>query len=375
MRVNGLDSQTCLECHGILSNATIPSTFAVGGIGGIAASAFPGITEFDLADLDANEIADINGRTINPPFLFGSGGVELVGQEMTIDLQRMRSFAEANPNTTVNLVTKGVSFGTLSHDGTDFDTSGVEGIDDDLVVRPFGRKGEFSTIRQFDIGAMEFHHGMQTEEAFGTGVDADGDGVVDEIKIGEISALHIFSTNLERPIAVDTTNPSVVAGRQVFDTIGCADCHTPSLETTSEILRYAFPEVATQPKANTYLSTNLTRQSRFRENTVGGVTVEMFSDLKRHDMGPELAETNGSPLAAQFITPRLWGIGDTAPYLHDGRALTLREAIIMHGGEGLAAANNFNLLSSAEQSDLLLFLDSLRVPEKPAADISQPERK
>ncbi len=104
-----------------------------------------------------------------------------------------------------------------------------------------------------------------------------------------------------------------------------------------------------------------------------GVSVPMFSDLKRHDMGPDLAEATGSPLASFFITPRLWGIADTSPYLHDGRALTLTEAIQMHGGEGQSAADNFANLAVRDRLALLTFLRTLRTPENPSDDL-KPKR-
>ena len=88
-----------------------------------------------------------------------------------------------------------------------------------------------------------------------------------------------------------------------------------------------------------------------------------------------LAETTGSALDPFFITPRLWGISDTAPYLHDGRALTLTEAISMHGGEGAYAAANFNALSDLDRSRLFAYLGSLRVPNAPASGINQPVRQ
>jgi CxxC motif-containing protein (DUF1111 family) len=88
-------------------------------------------------------------------------------------------------------------------------------------------------------------------------------------------------------------------------------------------------------------------------------------------MGPDLAETTGHPdVDPHFITPRLWGITDTGPYLHDGRALTLRHAIEMHGGEGQAARDGFVGLGAAQQAHLLQFLNSLRTPENIARDIS-----
>ncbi len=374
LRVNGLDSQTCLECHSVLSNDAIPSTFAVGGVGGIGASAMPAITSFDLADLDGNQKADINGRAINPPFIFGSGGVEALGKEMTQELQVLKATAQANPGTPVSLDTKGVNFGSITYDGNSqtFDTSAVEGIEDDLVVRPFGRKGEFASIRGFDLGAMPFHHGMQPEEVVGTGIDADGDGVANEISIGEISALHIFSVSTERPEQRFGGQPDAVQGAQLFAAIGCVQCHVPSMDTSSPFLPVAFPEVDTDPTANVFYTIDLTASAGFDPSGSGGVTVELYSDLKRHDMGPALAETTGGALDPFFVTPRLWGVADTAPYLHDGRALTLTAAIEAHGGEGQQAADSWASLSNANKTRVLTFLRTLRTPRNPNANIKRP---
>jgi hypothetical protein len=382
LRVNGLDSQTCLECHAFLSMATIPPTLGIAGVAGIANTAFPGVTKFDLEDLDANQIAEVNGRLINPPFLFGAGGVEQVGKEMTRELQALKALAQANPGTLVSLNTKGVNFGSITYDTTGgFDLSGIEGVEDDLVVRPFGRKGEFISVRAFDVGALQFHMGMQAQElveklAGDASIDADLDGVTDEVLVGELSVMHIFGTTLERPAQAGWNDPAVVSGEVLFSSTGCASCHIPQLETSSPLLDLAYPEVDTDPGANVYYTIDLTdRAPGFDSNGAGGVTVPLYSDLKRHDMGPGLAETTGSPLDPFFITPRLWGIADTAPYLHDARALTLREAIVAHGGEGQFAADNFNRLSAAEQGDLLTFLNSLRTPTYPAKGIDQPVRQ
>ena len=69
----------------------------------------------------------------------------------------------------------GVSAWILWHDGVDFDFSQVAGIGEDLVVRPFGRTGCCATVREFDQGALQFHHGIQPAEIVGVGVDADGE--------------------------------------------------------------------------------------------------------------------------------------------------------------------------------------------------------
>jgi hypothetical protein len=192
LRVNGLDSQSCLECHSVLSSREIPATFAVGGVGGISATAMPGPTDVDIDDEGGNGFAFFNGRLINPPFLFGAGGVELVAKEMTWDLQALKREAQSTPDLPIPLRTHGVNFGSITYDSasSSFDTSDVDGVDADLVVRPFGRKGNNSSVREFSRGALQFHMGMQPVEIVGDGVDSDADGVVNEVLVGELSALH-----------------------------------------------------------------------------------------------------------------------------------------------------------------------------------------
>ncbi len=383
LRVNGLDSQACLECHTVVSNASIPAKLGVGGVGGIAATAMPGPTDIDIDDSDDNGFASYNGRLINPPFLFGAGGVELVGKEMTEDLQLQKALALASPDTVVPLSSHGVSFGTILFDSgaNDFDTSGVQGVATDLVVRPFGRKGDNSSIRKFDIGALRFHQGMQPEEIVddmdgdgasdpGVDNDPDGDGVFNEIMPGELSAMHLFAVTSDRPRVKTNSDPAEIQGRALFTSEGCASCHVPLMITRSRQLKLAYPEVETDPSANVYYTINLNEApTKFRRVPGKGVVVRMFSDLKHHDMGPGLAESTGAPDASLFITPRLWGIADTAPYLHDGRALTLSEAIQAHGGEGQFAADNFNALRNGQKAALLAFLRTLRTPTAPFSDL------
>ena len=369
LRANGLDGQTCIECHAVGSNAVVPFRFGVGGVGGSVTNVMFQPRSIDVDD-DANlSYAFFDGRFINPPFLFGSGGITLLAKEMTQDLQELRKQAAQNPGQTVQLITKGVSFGSIVFQGGVMNTDNMEGIDADLVVKPFGRKGEFATTRGFDIDAMRFHFGMEPTEVVGPGVDGDGDGVVDEISPGDLSSLVIFNTHLERPVMAAPT-PQAVQGGQLFMDVGCADCHVPSLETRRPYLTYSFPEVDEDPGANVFFAADL-RQSPpgFDPAPGGGVVVPLFSDLKRHEMGPGLAESFGSELDDQFITARLWGVADTAPYLHDGRAHTLQQAILLHGGEAKPARDAFAALPGPDKKAVIAFLRTLRTPEEPAKDI------
>jgi hypothetical protein len=373
LRVNGLDAQTCLECHSIISTATLPFTTGIGGAGGMNSSPMFQPLFIDVEDAEKNGFAGFDGRLINPPALFGTGGVQLVAKEMTADLQKLKAKALANPGVPVTLMTKNVYFGTVVADDSGIiDTSGVEGIDEDLVVRPFGRKGELFSVRQFDLGAMMFHFGMQPVEIVGYGVDEDGDGVNNEVFIGEISALEIFLTTQDSPF-IDPPGKREQRGFQRFKSIGCADCHRPVMKTHSPLLTYSFPEIPTEPFTNTFFSVDLTDEPMsFEPTRKGGIVVQMFSDLKRHDMGPDLSESfhrADERENREFITAKLWGAADTAPYLHDGRAMTLNQAIILHGGEAESARNAYLALSNSKKNQLLSFLRSLRNPIMPNQDV------
>lgn len=103
------------------------------------------------------------------------------------------------------------------------------------------------------------------------------------------------------------------------------------------------------------------------------INVPLFSDLKRHDMGEGLADKfdQGSDVATisvtrrEFLTRPLWGVGDTGPWLHDGRARTLRDAILMHeslGSEANPVIDTFKSLSCDDQAAIVEFLLSLRLP-------------
>ena len=104
-------------------------------------------------------------------------------------------------------------------------------------------------------------------------------------------------------------------------------------------------------------------EAHFDRRGAGGVVVRLFGDLRRHDMGPGLAESidETGAGASVWMTKELWGVGTSDPYLHDGRATTLTEAILEHGGEAAGHSADFNALSDADQADLIAFLSSLTI--------------
>jgi len=404
LRVNGLDAQSCNECHSLLSAATSPPTLGLAGVGPVVTNAIIMPTLIDVADslddrvvfqpghdpnlpLRFDGVADFTGRFANPPFLFGGGGVELLGKEMTLDLQQSLALARRSPaGTVVRLQTHGIDFGFLLSLGNgQIDLSGVEGVGPEhidavppeaaLVVRPFGRKGENFTMRDFDRGAMQFHFGIQPVEVVGAGVDADGDFLTDEVTIGEMTALHVFDVTNPPPF-IGSLDPQAVQGFFTFLDIGCSDCHRPVLRTRSRSVPLATPEVPNDPTQNVYANIDLVRAG-FTPDPAGGVFVPLFADLKRHDMGPRLAEsleTDDPAVVGNrfFTTGRLWGIADTAPYLHDGRATTLFDAIEFHGGEAQPVRDRFVALPPRSQRALIAFLKRLKVPVRPNEELVTP---
>ena len=154
--------------------------------------------------------------------MFGSGFVEMLARQITADLQTIRDATPAGGSSA--LVSKGISFGAIARHGDgSWDTSGVAGISapslvttgagspPSLIVRPLHQAANVISLRQFTNNAFNHHHGMQAEERFGLGVDADGDGFVNELTRADISAATVFQATLPVPGRVISSDPTIRA--------------------------------------------------------------------------------------------------------------------------------------------------------------------
>ncbi len=404
-RVSGPDSNACAGCH---------AQPRIGGGGDIVTNVFVLGQRFDFASFDPLDpvptggAVDEAGRSATLQSIaneratlgmFGSGYIEMLAREMTRDLQAIRD--SIAPGGQQRLVTKGVDFGRLSRDPQgQWDTTAVEGLPapslhsagpdspPDLVIRPFHQAGAVVSLRQFSNNAFNHHHGMQSAERFGSGMDPDGDGFADELTRADITAVTIFQATLPVPGQVIPREREIEAaialGEDRFAEIGCSDCHLPSLSLGPHGDQYSEPNPYNppgnlQPGDAPELIVDLASRSlplpRLRPDRRGVVDVPAYTDLKLHHMcdGPE--DANAEPLDMQqaagsaeffagncrFLTRKLWGVASEPPYFHHGKFTTLREAVMAHAGEASVSRQAFAGLPATDRDAVIEFLKSLQV--------------
>ena len=411
-RISGPDSNSCAGCH---------NEPFIGGGGDRATEVFVLGQRFDFVSFDHNDMISTKGATDERGQFVtlqtianerktigmnGSGFIEMLARQMTADLQAIRD--SVTPGTARALITKGVSFGMLARriDGT-WVTSGVQGLPapslasaghpPSLIIMPFHQAGAVVSLRQFTNNAFTHHHGMQSEERFGIGVDEDGDGFVNELTRADITAVTIYQAALPVPGRVIPDDPKAEKAARIgevrFAQIGCATCHIPALPLTNRgwILSEPNPYNPAgnlQPGQAPALSIDLTSDDlpgpRLKPDSHGIVWVPAYTDLKLHDITSGPGDPNAEPLDqnqpigspgffagnTKFITRKLWGVGNSGPYMHHGKFTTMREAIEAHSGEALASRQAFDGLAAYDRDSVIEFLKSLQIvpPETHSKD-------
>ncbi len=334
----------------------------------------------------------------NTPPLFGIGALQLLAEEATADLKQIQQKAISQALSCACTISaqltagNGVNYGFIVVNSSgSVNTSGVQGVSADLVVRPLQWKGSVTFIRDFTRGAADNEIGMQPVEMVGLNVDNDSDGVANEFSVGDITAMVIYNAAQPRPstlLELNAKDPrtfpltlpqktSIISGASLFLQTGCGSCHKPVLQIKNSIFkepssspdyRDAFFPSGVNPLSLGLdpafpVTFDLTKDPSipFSSNGKGGAFAPLFGDLKRHEMGPGLAEAidEAGTGASVWKTKELWGVGSTGPWLHDGRATTLTEAILLHGGEAQTPRDNFAALSQSSQTDVINFLKNL----------------
>ncbi len=361
----------------------------------------------------------------NAPHLFGLGLKEMLADEITAELRLRRDLAVAEARAsglavTRSLAAKGIDYGQIavSADGT-VDLSGRKGLDADLRVRPFFAHGGSFAIRDFVVGALQNEMGMQTPDpdlaaaaarkrvvtpagmtldggvdqfdpppARSSTDDPDRDGVANEAPQSVVDYLEFYLLNYFKPAHAEQTD-GVVHGREVFARAGCAACHVSNLmiERDRRVADVETPHDPVKGIFNALFSTAtpllepLSDSSGFppvkQPGTKPFPVRDIFTDFKRHDLGPNFYERNyDGSMVKEFLTTPLWGVGTTGPYGHDGRSMTLHHVILRHGGEAQASRDAYAALGRLDRQDLLELLNSLILfpPDDTASNLNPGDR-
>lgn len=359
------------------------------------------------------------------PHLFGLGLKEMLADEITSDLRAIRTGAiqsaqQSGQNVRRRLTSKGINYGRITaRPNGSVDISEIDGVDPDLRVRPFFAHGGTISIREFVVGALNDEMGLQafdpdlalahgggrvetpagmildgsTDQISGplansSAHDEDGDGIANEIPSSVVDHLEFYLLNYFKAGTYQQSN-STRKGLDTLKEIGCAQCHVPDLTITRD-RRVADVETAYDSERGNFNSLFATATPLFtpvsdtsgypfwkRPNRSTFLVKNIFTDFKRHDLGPNFYERNyDGSYQTLFLTTALWGVGSTSPYGHDGRSINLRDVILRHGGEAQAARDRFAALNANKQQDVIEFLNSLILfpPDDTASNLDPGDR-
>lgn len=216
----------------------------------------------------------------------------------------------------------------------------------------FGWKGQNETLLAFNTGACAAELGLDTTKLRQAKAPVVGKDVKPyanlfniskgiDVSENEIQAMTDYVASLPAPYRPDSVRKAIDVryGEQHFTDVGCALCHRRDVGDVKEVYSdLLLHQVGLSSSAGTYYATVI--------DLVG------TGDPKR-SADPE-----------EFRTPPLWGVADSAPYLHDGRAATLEQAIDMHGGQAASTLVRYRQLREGQRKQLLMFLGSLRAPRE-----------
>lgn len=245
-------------------------------------------------------------------------------------------------------------------DPNDLNGDGISGrpnvvwsiVHDQPMLGRFGLKAGKPTILEQSAGAFAGDIGISSPlHPAGSGectdlqsvcqnaIHGDGDDRVFEVDAEGLDLVTFYSQNLGVPARRGMDDPEVLRGKEVFYQTGCTACHTPSFVTH---------RLQDQPEQSFQL-------------------IWPYTDLLLHDMGPNLADNRPEARATgqEWRTPPLWGVGLTQQvsghtyFLHDGRARSLLEAVLWHGGEAQTQRDAVTQMTTADRDALIKFVESL----------------
>jgi len=264
-----------------------------------------------------------------PPAVFGRGHIEAVADEAIEQLARAAAERTGPIRGRVNRVT----YQSLRNPGATLHS--YDRGTPNLIGR-FGLKARVATLDDFVADALQGDMGITSP--LRPDEPPNPEGRLDDAKPGIDVDLTVVNalTDYVRLLEIPQRRSGSARGRELFGRLQCATCHIPSLETRGD-----YPVRGLAAKR-----------------------VEVYTDLLLHDMGPSLADgvEEGSASSREWRTAPLIGLRFSGAFLHDGRAKTLRDAVLAHGdpeSEARETVRAFSALNDEDQDELLSFVSTL----------------
>lgn len=203
-------------------------------------------------------------------------------------------------------------------------------------VGKFGWKGDFATLKEFVAAACANELGLGTSHTTqAKPLHKPAADVPPDLTDKQFAQLVAFVDTLPRPVEV--SSPASERGKELFGTVGCAVCHLPDVGGVkgvySDFLLYSIED----------------------RLPIGG-------EYGGPPLRPENVRPDGVPTSQEWKTPPLWGVAASAPYLHDGSAATLKDAIARHQGDAKSVTAAYQKLPDADRAAVIIFLESLKAP-------------
>jgi CxxC motif-containing protein (DUF1111 family) len=226
----------------------------------------------------------------------------------------------------------------------------------------FGWRGQVATLADFVRTACANELGLQTathpQPVSPVAAPDALPRAATDLTEAQCDALTAFCASLPAPVSEDWSAAQTAEagqGEQLFASIGCGECHRrdlgPAVGIYSDLLLHDMGSSLSDPVPALPEFAPASPSPGFSSGYSGGAPIS-------------LAQTSTTNILQEWRTPPLWGVRSSAPYLHDGRAATLEEAVLLHAGEGLPAVRRFKALNDKNRGVLISFLNSLAAPGK-----------
>ena len=269
----------------------------------------------------------VHTQSVQSTALFGAGWIDLISDRAILRNERNRGIRNAAKE--LQFEFDNIPVGRARH---------VKG-----GVGKFGWKAQFATLEEFVAAACANELGLGTP----TTEQAKPHAVADcstrpDLDKKQFRSLVAFVKTLPKTGRRRGGDATATSGKELFRTVGCAACHVPDMGGVKGVYTDFLLYTLEDPPPPS---------SGGAEYGVG--PSPLFNLPARPD---------GDAKPNEWKTPALWGVADSAPYMHDGSAPTLRDAILKHGGDARSVRDKFKALPADDQAALLAFLGTLKAP-------------